>query len=241
MKVAISTDYGNVSAHFGRCVSYSIFQIEDGNILKREEIPNPGHQPGFLPKFLSEKGVQCIIAGGMGPRAQSLFSQKDIETIIGVQGSVDDVIQKFRDQKLEAGTDLCDHGNEEGEDHTHECQHDSSVLPNLHPVKNKICVPSLRDDLGAEMDPTFGRASYFLIFDPATQDVEVFKNPNKEALQGAGIKAAQLIASKNVNTVLTGSCGPKATRILQAAGIQIKSGLSGRVKDVLSEYKMEAK
>ena len=33
MKVAISTDRGFVSAHFGRCQSYTIVEIEDGRIL----------------------------------------------------------------------------------------------------------------------------------------------------------------------------------------------------------------
>ena len=82
MKVAISTDQGYVSAHFGRCPSYTLVEIKEGQILNKEEVPNPGHQPGFLPQYLSEKGVNCIIAGGMGPRAQGLFAQKNIETII---------------------------------------------------------------------------------------------------------------------------------------------------------------
>jgi len=82
MKVAISTDQGFVSAHFGRYSSYTTFEVREGKILSKEEIPNPGHQPGFLPQFLSEKGVNCIICGGMGPRAQGLFSDKNIEMIL---------------------------------------------------------------------------------------------------------------------------------------------------------------
>ena len=75
MKVAISTDQGYVSAHFGRCSTYTVIEIKEGQMLSREEIANPGHQPGFLPQYLSDKGVNCIIAGGMGPRAQALFAQ----------------------------------------------------------------------------------------------------------------------------------------------------------------------
>ena len=86
MKVAIATDQGYVSAHFGRCPSYTIFEVVDGKIQDKEEIDNPGHQPGFLPRYLAEKGVSVIIAGGMGPRAQGLFAQNDITTFLGVQG-----------------------------------------------------------------------------------------------------------------------------------------------------------
>ncbi len=76
MKIAISSDRGFVSAHFGRCPSYTLVEIKEGQVLKKEEIQNPGHQPGFLPQYLSEMDVDCIIAGGMGHRAQSLFAQK---------------------------------------------------------------------------------------------------------------------------------------------------------------------
>ena len=52
-------------------------------------VETPGHQPGMLPPFLSQKGVNVVIAGGMGPRAQNLFKQMNIEPIIGVTGKVD--------------------------------------------------------------------------------------------------------------------------------------------------------
>lgn len=85
MRIAISTDNGFVSAHFGRCPSYTIADIEEGKLLSSKEIANPGHSPGFLPRFLSEKGVGAIIAGGMGPRA-TFFAENNIQVITGVQG-----------------------------------------------------------------------------------------------------------------------------------------------------------
>lgn len=235
MKVAISTDNGYVSAHFGRCGSYTIVEIKEGTILNREEIPNPGHQPGFLPQYLSEKGVNCIIAGGMGPRAQGLFTQRNIEAIIGVQGPVDEVIEKFTNQELEPGSDLCEHhdGREGQFVHGH---HPEEIH---RPTATKICITSQGKDLEAEVDPSFGRARYFLIVDPETLDFEAVENPNIEAPQGAGIQTAQLISSKNVGTVLTGSCGPNAFNVLQSSGIRVITGTSGQIKDVLQKYKPE--
>jgi predicted Fe-Mo cluster-binding NifX family protein len=236
MKVAISTDQGHVSAHFGRCQSYTIVEIKEGQVLSTGEIPNPGHQPGFLPKYLSEKGVNCIIAGGMGPRAQGLFAQENIETIIGAQGPVIDVIEKFIKQELEVGDDLCGHkhGLEEHSSYSHHAE-----FP-LRPAGTKICITSKGKDLEAEIDPKFGRSQYFLIVDPETLDFEVIENPNIEAAQGAGIQTAQLISNnKNVGTLLTGDCGPNAQRVLQSSGITVITGTSGKIKDALSKYKSE--
>ena len=114
MKIAISTDKGNVSPHFGRCPTFTIVEIADGKIIKKEETPNPGHHPGFLPEFLKEKGVECIICGGMGPRAQSLFTQKKINVILGVEGKINDVIDKLLKGELKGGESLCRPGQGKG-------------------------------------------------------------------------------------------------------------------------------
>jgi predicted Fe-Mo cluster-binding NifX family protein len=235
MKVAIATESGYVSAHFGRCPSYTILEIKEGKILNREEITNPGHQPGFLPQYLEERGVNCIIAGGMGPRAQGLFAQRNIEAIIGVQGEIDEVIEKFLNQELELGEDLC--GHRPGE--AHPSHHHHEVAP--QPRGTKICITAKGKDLDSEVDPRFGRAQNFLFVDPETLEFEVLENPNVEAAQGAGTQTAQLIASKNVAAVLTGSCGPNASRVLQASGIKVITGITGTVQDALSEYESEEK
>ena len=110
MKIAISTDAGFVSAHFGRCPSFTIAEIEEGKVLKVEEINNPGHQPAFLPNFLAERGAKYIICGGMGRRAQDLFAEKQITPIVGVTGKVTEAIEKFAQGKLEAGESSCKPG-----------------------------------------------------------------------------------------------------------------------------------
>ena len=114
MKIAISTDAGFVSAHFGRCPSFTIAEIEGGKVLKVEEINNPGHQPAFLPNFLAERGVKYIICGGMGNRAQMLFAKKKITPVIGVTGKIEEVIEKFAQGKLKSGESFCKPGAGKG-------------------------------------------------------------------------------------------------------------------------------
>jgi predicted Fe-Mo cluster-binding NifX family protein len=114
MKIAISTDSGGVSAHFGRCPEFTIVEIKDNKIVNKEVIDNPGHMTGFLPKFLSEKGISCIIAGGAGFRAQQFFSEYGIKLITGVQGKVDDVINQFLKGDIKEGESLCKPGEGKG-------------------------------------------------------------------------------------------------------------------------------
>jgi len=114
MKIAISTDGDNVSSHFGRCPEYTIVDIENNKVASREVIANPGHEPGFLPQFLKEKSVNIIIAGGMGPRAQELFRDANIDTILGIEGSINDTIDAFISGNLKSKGSSCSEGAGKG-------------------------------------------------------------------------------------------------------------------------------
>ena len=114
MRIAISTDGDSVSMHFGRCPSFTLVDIENGQLLNKTEVANPGHQPGAIPQFLHEKGVNCIIAGGMGMRATSFFEEYGIKTIVGVSGKIDEVIEKLKQNTLVGGESLCRPGEGKG-------------------------------------------------------------------------------------------------------------------------------
>lgn len=109
MIVAISCDGDKVSAHFGRCEKYILFEEENGKLKEKKELPNPGHEPFFLPRFLKEKGVKKIICQGIGPRAIGLFEELGIEVIPGVSGETEKVIEKYLKKELESGESSCEH------------------------------------------------------------------------------------------------------------------------------------
>jgi predicted Fe-Mo cluster-binding NifX family protein len=100
----------------------------------------------------------------------------------------------------------------------------------------KIAVSTAGQNMEARLDPRFGRCSYFLIVDPDTMEFEVFDNANAALGSGAGVQAAQFVASKGAAAVITGHCGPKAMDVLSAGGIQVFAGQDGSVKDVVKAY-----
>jgi len=101
----------------------------------------------------------------------------------------------------------------------------------------RIAISSQGEDLNAEVDPRFGRASKFLVVDTKDMSFEVVENSQSLNLpQGAGIQAAQNIAGHRPDVVLTGNCGPKAFSALQAAGIKVVVGVKGKIKDAVQAY-----
>ncbi|HHY08963.1 MAG TPA: dinitrogenase iron-molybdenum cofactor [Firmicutes bacterium] len=107
MKIAVASSENEVAGHFGYCESFFIFRGEDGRITKQEELPNPGHRPGFLPKYLHDLGVNVIISGGMGQNAIRLFEEQGIIVITGVTGSPKEAAEKFLNESLPLTAEPC--------------------------------------------------------------------------------------------------------------------------------------
>ena len=83
-KIAIPIDHnGILDAHFGHCKFFALLDIESNEIISEERIVPPPHEPGLLPKWLSDKGVTDIIAGGMGQRAIQLFNHHGVNAFVG--------------------------------------------------------------------------------------------------------------------------------------------------------------
>jgi predicted Fe-Mo cluster-binding NifX family protein len=101
----------------------------------------------------------------------------------------------------------------------------------------KIAISSAGPSPDDSVDPRFGRCQYFIIADTETGDSETVDNANAMAGGGAGIATAQMIASKGVEAVLTGNCGPNAYETLSAAGIQVVIGVSGTVSEAIDGFK----
>jgi len=104
----------------------------------------------------------------------------------------------------------------------------------------KIAVTSTGPTLDDNVEARFGRCPYFLIIDTDTMEIEPIQNPNISLGGGAGIQSAQLMAENGVSSVLTGNCGPNAFRVFGAAGINVVTGITGRIRDAVEQFKSGA-
>jgi predicted Fe-Mo cluster-binding NifX family protein len=109
-KVAIPVENGMLCAHFGHCEKFYIAVIEGDKIKNELEIIPPEHQPGLYPKWIKAQGVACVIAGGMGDSAQTLFKNEGVELFIGAPiKPADDLIKDYIHGILKRGVNSCSH------------------------------------------------------------------------------------------------------------------------------------
>ncbi len=101
----------------------------------------------------------------------------------------------------------------------------------------KIAITTTGDDLNAPIDPRFGRAKKFLIYDTETKEYTVIDNTqNLNLPQGAGLQAAQTVASNGAKAVITGHVGPKAFNVLSSTKIEIYLTNASTVKEAIDAY-----
>jgi len=101
----------------------------------------------------------------------------------------------------------------------------------------KIAVSSTGNSVGSLIDPRFGRCGTFLIVDTETMKAEPVVNDSLSAAHGAGIGAAQKVASLGVKAVITGHVGPNAHMALSGAGVDIYTASEGTVKEAVELLK----
>ena len=112
MKIAIPITNGKLSTHFGHCEQFAVVEIDADkkNVTNTVMMTPPAHEPGVLPKWLGEMGVNLIIAGGMGQRAIQLFSQNNIEVVTGApDNEPQQVVADYLEGRLQYGDNICDH------------------------------------------------------------------------------------------------------------------------------------
>jgi len=102
----------------------------------------------------------------------------------------------------------------------------------------KIAFTTSGTNLEAPVDSRFGRAPGFLVYDLDTGGFTVIDNgQNLNAAQGAGIQAAETVVRSGAKALVTGHCGPKAFRVLSAAGVKVFTAEGLTVAEALNQFR----
>lgn len=110
-RFAVPTNEKKLCAHFGHCEAFAFFDVDsEGNVKSETYMIPPPHEPGLLPPWIAQQGVNCVIAGGMGARAQQLFAEQGVRVITGAQAEDPrEAVENYLKGTLVTGANTCDH------------------------------------------------------------------------------------------------------------------------------------
>jgi len=120
VKVAIPVQGDCVSQHFGHPEFFALLTVdrEAKQIVAREDLTPPPHEPGVLPRWLADQQIKVVLVGGIGPRAVRMLESSGMNVITGVPAMpVEEALQLWLGDRLEAGGNDCHHGASPGEHH----------------------------------------------------------------------------------------------------------------------------
>ncbi len=110
MRIAIPLANGVLCNHFGHCQEFALIDVENGKIVSQKKATPPPHEPGVIPRWINEQGVNVIIAGGMGARAQQFFQEFGIQVITGAPSlDPETIVNQYLRDELVTGPNVCDH------------------------------------------------------------------------------------------------------------------------------------
>ncbi|HCL56632.1 MAG TPA: dinitrogenase iron-molybdenum cofactor biosynthesis protein [Spirochaetia bacterium] len=124
MKIAAALNQGKISSHFGHSREFMVAELsETHEILKKEKLTPPPHEPGSFPRWLADLGVSVVLTGGIGQRAIDLFNQSGIQVFGHLECALtpEEAIALYLNKKLSTNLSPCTHHGHD--DHDHNCDH----------------------------------------------------------------------------------------------------------------------
>jgi predicted Fe-Mo cluster-binding NifX family protein len=85
----------------------------------------------------------------------------------------------------------------------------------------KVAISSTGNTLDSNLDLSFGRCAYFVVYDTESRAMEYIPNPYKNAEEGAGTASVHLLASRLVNKIVSREFGLKIKPLLDSLRIQM--------------------
>ena len=108
--IAVPMADGKLSSHFGHSEQFAFVETEDGKVNKVEVKPAAPHEPGVIPRWIEQQGVDVVITGGIGDKARAMLEEKGIEVIVGAPEQPPEVLaEQYLSNKLISGANVCDH------------------------------------------------------------------------------------------------------------------------------------
>nr|WP_320015262.1 NifB/NifX family molybdenum-iron cluster-binding protein [uncultured Desulfobacter sp.] len=99
----------------------------------------------------------------------------------------------------------------------------------------KIAITALGKDLDAQVSDKPGTASHLLVIDTLSKELQYFEGPGKFR-PGSGLQLVTMAINENCDAFLAGWLSPVSQRQLEARGITVVTGMTGKAAQALEQF-----
>lgn len=97
--IAIASENGKVSTHFGSCLEFTLIKINNSQVQNKSISKMTNWKCCEKEKKVIALGINSLVADKIGKRACELLTKAGIEVYTGVQGSVEEVITQITSER----------------------------------------------------------------------------------------------------------------------------------------------
>ena len=111
MKIAVPTRDGVIDDHFGHCAYYTIFEIENNEIVNSSRLDSPqgcGCKSGIAAD-MEAMGISVMLAGNMGEGAKNKLESHNIKVVRGCRGNIEMVVRAYLIGLIKDSGEGCSH------------------------------------------------------------------------------------------------------------------------------------
>ena len=100
----------------------------------------------------------------------------------------------------------------------------------------KVAIASTGNTLASTIGSSFGRCAWFIIVDTESGGMEFIPNTNRDMEEHAGKVAVELVATRNVEMIVSGEFGLKIKPLLDSMHIQmvVIEDAEKRISDIIT-------
>jgi len=237
MKIAITAQGKDlntkVDPRFGRCAYFIIYNLDTGDFeaLENSNIQTGGGAGIQTAQMISEKNIQAVITGNVGPNAFEVLSTANVKVFAGVAGKVADAIEQYKLGNLNAYSNPSV-GSHFGTKNTPEKTPASSG-------KKRIAIAA-EDGQGLEANVSahFGRCPYYTMIEVESGTVVLsykVENPFYDT-HGQPGQVPDFIRDQGAHVIIAGGMGQRAVEFFSEFSIEVVTGAQGQIKNVIEAY-----
>ena len=122
-----TTQHGAVDEHFGHCDKFTLFRVDQGQVLSQETLPSPGECgcKSDIASVLAARGVTVLLTGGIGPGAIRVLEGNGIKVVRGATGRVEQAVKDYLAGRLADSGETCGEHTHGGSHGDHRCREGS--------------------------------------------------------------------------------------------------------------------